>query len=44
MKLIKYGRTADGKTWGIAEDDYGYWLTTGRTVFDVEAYRCDRIL
>lgn len=36
MKLIKYGRTSDGKTWGIAEDDYGYWLVTGRTIFHVE--------
>lgn len=36
MKLIKYGRTSDGQTWGIAEDDYGYWLVTGRTVFHVE--------
>lgn len=36
MKLIKYGRTADGKTWGIAEEDHKYWLITGRTIFHVE--------
>lgn len=36
MELIKWGRTSTGETWGIAEDDYAFWLVVGRTVFDVQ--------
>lgn len=35
MKLIKYGTTSNGGRWGIAEDDYGFWLITGSTIFNI---------